>query len=340
MNAVSQIDTRQADPVEKPDIILGDDWDERVRADEPTEEPVLEKRRLIALNRSPLARKIITFNLLALVVLVGGILYLNQSRVGLVEQRERGLTTEARLMARVFEAKGGADALAPDAALEQEITLSLGEGASLSARTIQLILLITVLSIAPGLAIMITCFPFLVTVLAILRQAIGLQQSPPNMLIVSLALFLTFFLMSPTVQKALRDGVQLLVEQKIDEKEAADRIVGPFREFMAANVRESDVRLLQNLRPGRIGNVDGAAPDITILVPAFMISELRRGFEIGFLVALPFLVIDLIVATITMSMGMMMLPPSVIGLPIKVLFFVLIDGWSLLVSGLVRSYGA
>ena len=229
----------------------------------------------------------------------------------------------------------------PGVASAQAPELLLGKtGGSMSGRIVQIVAILSVLSIAPSLLVMTTSFTRFVVALSFLRSGLGLQNTPGNVVLVSLALFLTFFVMSPTFEKAWREGVQPLVEQKIDEKEAADRIVGPFREFMAANVRESDVRLLQNLRPGRIGNVDGAAPDITILVPAFMISELRRGFEIGFLVALPFIVIDLIVATISMSMGMMMLPPSVIGLPIKVLFFVLIDGWSLLVSGLVRSYGA
>ncbi|MCB1541306.1 MAG: flagellar type III secretion system pore protein FliP [Rhodoblastus sp.] len=228
-----------------------------------------------------------------------------------------------------------------DVASAQASEFLLGKaGGSMSGRIVQIVAILSILSIAPSLLVMTTSFTRFVVALSFLRSGLGLQNTPGNVVLISLALFLTFFVMSPTFEKAWREGVQPLIEQRIDEKEAADRIVGPFREFMTANVRESDVRLLQNLRPRKSENIDSTATDLAVLVPAFMISELRRGFEIGFLVALPFLVIDLIVATITMSMGMMMLPPSVIGLPIKVLFFVLIDGWSLLVSGLVRSYSA
>lgn len=212
----------------------------------------------------------------------------------------------------------------------------------MSGRIVQLVALLSVLSIAPSLLVMTTSFTRFVIALSFLRSGLGLQSAPGNIVLISLSLFLTFFVMSPTFDKAWRDGVQPLVEQKIGEQEAIGRIVEPFRDFMVSNVREADLRLMKDLRSSRGAEAPGeanAAVSLTILVPAFMISELRRGFEIGFLVALPFLVIDLIVATIVMSMGMMMLPPSVIGLPIKVLFFVLIDGWSLLVRGLVHSYG-
>lgn len=208
----------------------------------------------------------------------------------------------------------------------------------LSGRIVQLVAVLTILSIAPSLLVMTTSFTRFVIALSFLRSGLGLQSTPGNIVLVSLAMFLTIFVMSSTFEKAWNEGVQPLVEQKINEKEAAERIIAPFREFMAANVREADVRLLQNLRREKSGGADETVVGLAILVPAFMMSELRRGFEIGFLIALPFLVIDLIVATITMSMGMMMLPPSVIGLPVKVLFFVLIDGWSLLIGGLVRSY--
>lgn len=210
--------------------------------------------------------------------------------------------------------------------------------ASASGRIVQVVALLSVLSVAPSLLVMMTSFTRFVVALSFLRSGIGLQSTPGNMVLVSLALFLTLFVMSSTFEKAWNDGVQPLVEEKISEKDAIARIVEPFREFMTANVREADLRRLRSLRREAPSEQVVAPPSLTVLIPAFMMSELRRGFEIGFLIALPFLVIDLIVATITMSMGMMMLPPSVIGLPIKVLFFVLIDGWALLIGGLVRSY--
>ena len=208
----------------------------------------------------------------------------------------------------------------------------------LSGRIVQLVTLLSVLSVAPSLLVMTTSFTRFAIALSFLRSGLGLQSTPGNMVLVSLSMFLTIFVMGPTFEKAWGDGVRPLVEQRISEEEAASRIVAPFRDFMIANVRDGDVKLLRDLQsPGKPA-ATGADTPLTLLIPAFMMSELRRGFEIGFLIALPFLVIDLIVATITMSMGMMMLPPSVIGLPVKVLFFVLIDGWSLLVSGLVRSF--
>ncbi|MFT4095942.1 MAG: flagellar type III secretion system pore protein FliP [Rhodoblastus sp.] len=210
---------------------------------------------------------------------------------------------------------------------------------AVSGRIVQLVAILSVLSIAPSLLVMTTSFTRFIVALSFLRSGLGLQNTPGNMVLVSLALFMTLFVMSPTLERSWNEGVRPLVEHSIDEREAAERIVSPFREFMMEHVRAADLKLLKDLRDGPERAVDGGAPSLAILVPAFMMSELRRGFEIGFLIALPFLVIDLIVATITMSMGMMMLPPSVIGLPIKVLFFVVIDGWSLLVSGLVRSFG-
>lgn len=226
------------------------------------------------------------------------------------------------------------------AASAQSFDLAQGiANGPISGRIVQLVAVLSVLSIAPSLLVMTTSFTRIVVALSFLRSGLGLQSTPGNIVLVSLALFLTLFVMSPTLQKAWNDGVEPLVERKISEKEAAERIVEPFREFMLANVRDADVKLLRNLQKQSGRGEPAGTASLTILVPAFMMSELRRGFEIGFLIALPFLVIDLIVATITMSMGMMMLPPSVIGLPVKVLFFVLIDGWSLLVSGLVRSFG-
>jgi flagellar biosynthesis protein FliP len=211
--------------------------------------------------------------------------------------------------------------------------------ATVTGRIVQYVFLITVLSVAPGLLIMATSFTRFIIAFSFLRSGMGLPSTPANLVLISLALFLTFFVMAPVFDKAWSEGLQPLIENRIGEAEAFEKITAPFREFMLANVREKDLALFQDLAQ----NVPGAATtagteNLRVIVPAFMISELRRGFEIGFLIALPFLVIDLIVATLTMSMGMMMLPPTVISLPFKVLFFVLIDGWNLLVGSLVRSF--
>jgi flagellar biosynthetic protein FliP len=204
---------------------------------------------------------------------------------------------------------------------------------------IQVFGLLTVLSIAPGLLIMVTSFTRFVIAFSILRAGIGLQTTPANFILISLSLFMTFYVMTPTFDRAWNDGVKPLMNNEITEQVAFDRISEPFRAFMLNNVREKDFDLFANLARERGQNVvEGQAVDLRVLVPAFMISEIRRGFEIGFLIVLPFLVIDLIVATITMSMGMMMLPPTVVSLPFKILFFVLIDGWNLLVGSLVRSF--
>ncbi len=229
--------------------------------------------------------------------------------------------------------------LIPGMVIAQDITLSLGDGGSVSARSIQLILLLTVLSLAPGLAIMITCFPFLVTVLAILRQAIGLQQSPPNMLIVSLALFLTYFVMEPVFTTAWETGLSPLINETIDVETAMKRSLVPFRGFMAARVDPDTYNAMAELRPApQLISDPGPNSPLSVLVPSFLLSEISRAFQIGFLVFLPFLIIDLVVAAILMSMGMMMVPPAIVSLPFKLAFFVVADGWSLIASALVRSY--
>jgi flagellar biosynthetic protein FliP len=211
--------------------------------------------------------------------------------------------------------------------------------ATATGRIIQLILLITVLSIAPGLLIMVTCFTRFVIALSFLRAGLGLQTTPANLVLISLALFMTFYVMAPTFDRAWQSGLGPFMENKIGEQEAYVQITQPFKAFMRANVRDKDLQLFEDLanQNGR-PRTAGAEVELRVLIPAFMISELRRGFEIGFLIVLPFLVIDMIVATLTMSMGMMMLPPTVISLPFKILFFVLIDGWNLLIGGLVRSF--
>ncbi|WP_158965210.1 flagellar type III secretion system pore protein FliP [Chachezhania sediminis] len=223
-------------------------------------------------------------------------------------------------------------------AAAQDVTLSLGDGQSISARAIQLIAMVTVLSLAPGLAIMITCFPFIVTVLAILRQAIGLQQSPPNMLIVSLALFLTYFVMAPVFTTAWENGISPLIAERIAVEEAVIETLRPFRVFMAARVDAETFASMADLRPDV--TVGTPAPDapLSVLVPSFMLSEIARAFQVGFLVFLPFLIIDLVVAAVLMSMGMMMVPPAIVSLPFKLAFFVIADGWSLVAGALVRSY--
>ena len=223
-------------------------------------------------------------------------------------------------------------------AVAQEISLSLSQDGSLSVRTIQLILLITVLSVAPGLAIMITCFPFMVTVLAIVRQGIGLQQSPPNMLIISLALFLTYFVMDPVFSEAWTNGIAPLIDEKITVEIAATRALEPFRSFMASRVDMDTLSTLSALRPDTVATLSAPEAPLSILVPRFILSELARAFQIGFLILLPFLIIDLVVAAVLMSMGMMMVPPALVSLPFKLAFFVIADGWTLIADGLVRGY--
>lgn len=223
-------------------------------------------------------------------------------------------------------------------AMAQDLTLSLGDGASLSARTLQLIALITVLSLAPGLAIMVTCFPFVVTVLSILRQGIGLQQSPPNMLIVSLALFLTFFVMEPVFTQAWETGIEPLLQERLSTALAIERTLAPFRVFMAGRVDPDTFATMAALRPETTAVAAGADAPLSVLIPSFMLSEIARAFQIGFLVFLPFLIIDLVVAAILMSMGMMMVPPAIVSLPFKLAFFVIADGWTLIAESLVRGY--
>lgn len=214
-----------------------------------------------------------------------------------------------------------------------------GSDAQTSGRIVQYVALLTVLSLAPSILIMVTSFTRFIVAFSFLRSSLGLPSTPANIVITTLALFLTFFVMAPVFDEAWKNGVKPLIDNKITEQQAYIAITDPFREFMLKHVREKDLALFTDLAASR--GIATAAPeqaDLRTLVPAFMISELRRGFEIGFLIALPFLIIDLIVATITMSMGMMMMPPTVISLPFKVLFFVLIDGWSMLAGSLVNSF--
>ena len=210
-------------------------------------------------------------------------------------------------------------------------------GASASGRIIEMVALLTVLSIAPGLLIMVTSFTRFIIALSFLRSGLGIQSTPANLVLISLALFMTFFVMAPTFDRAWQTGLKPMLDNEISQQEALVAVAQPFREFMLSQVREKDVALFESLSKGRFDAGDRSKVDLRLLIPAYMISELRRGFEIGFLIVLPFLVIDMIVATLTMSMGMMMLPPTIISLPVKILFFVLIDGWNLLIGSLVRS---
>ena len=227
--------------------------------------------------------------------------------------------------------------LAAGPAAAQDVSISLGDG-SLTGRAVQLILLVTVLSLAPGLAVMVTCFPFIVTVLSILRTAIGLQQSPPSMLIVSLALFLTYYVMEPTLTEAYARGVEPLVAEEIDLAQAFAEASEPFRLFMAARVDPDTLARMAELRPGADADAAPLEQPLSILVPSFLLSEIERAFLIGFLIFLPFLIIDLVVAAVLMSMGMMMVPPAMVALPFKLAFFVVADGWTLISGALVRSY--
>lgn len=249
--------------------------------------------------------------------------------------------------------------LLPEVALAQTLSLDMGEGGgSATQRIIQLFLLFTALSVAPSIVLMITCFTRLLIVFSLLKQALGTQNAPPPMVLTSLALFMSLAIMGPALERAWTEGISPYVDERIDEDTAFERTMQPFREFMLANVREKDLALFANMAEGGLvegPNVDaeeqvplGETEDeihsiadtlpLRAIVPAFMLSEIRRGFEIGFLVYVPFVIIDMVIASVLMSMGMMMLPPMMIALPFKIVFFVLVDGWYLVVGSLVRSF--
>jgi flagellar biosynthesis protein FliP len=223
----------------------------------------------------------------------------------------------------------------PTAALSQATTVNLGDP-SLTGRAIQLVLMLTVLSLAPGILMTVTCFTRIVVALSLLRTGIGAPSVPPNPVMISLALFLSLFVMAPTFEQAWTKGINPYTEGRLTEQQAFDRTAQPFRVFMLSQVRDDDLRLFTEL--SKKPAVARAKTPLPTLVPAFMISELRRAFEIGFLLLLPFLVIDLAVSAVLMAMGMMMLPPPTISLPMKIIFFVLVDGWSLVAGSLVRSF--
>ncbi|GJL84385.1 MAG: flagellar biosynthetic protein FliP [Micavibrio sp.] len=229
--------------------------------------------------------------------------------------------------------------LAGHEALAQNISIDLGgEGdGTVSGRVIQLVALLTILSLAPSILIMMTSFTRIIVVLSFLRTAIGIQQTPPNTVMISLALFLTFFIMAPTFTAAYEEAIKPLIAEEIDEIEAFERGVAPFQTFMLKHVREQDLELFANYsQEGPFDTVDDIP--LQVIIPAFMITELRRAFEIGFMLFLPFLIIDLVTASILMSMGMMMLPPVTISLPFKIIFFVLVDGWYLIAGSLIQGF--
>jgi flagellar biosynthetic protein FliP len=228
--------------------------------------------------------------------------------------------------------------LVPSLAFGQDISIDFGDDATLTERAVQLVGLVTLLSLAPSILVMVTSFTRIVVVLSLLRTAIGLQTAPPNSVMVSLALFLTIFIMGPTLQQSYDQGIRPLLAGTIQIEEAFNLASAPVATFMQANVRDQDLELfydMSNLPPPAS---DEEAIPLQILIPAFMISELRRAFEIGFLLFIPFVIIDMVVASVLMSMGMMMLPPVVISLPFKLIFFVLVDGWHLVAGSLVRSF--
>jgi len=231
-------------------------------------------------------------------------------------------------------------AFAQDAApaLEPAININLGTGEGLTARILQMAALITVLSLAPSILIMTTSFVRIVVVLSLLRTAIGLQQAPPNVVIISLSLFLTAFVMQPVWDRAYEDGIGPVMREELPLDEAFPRIVEPVRGFMLAQTRDDDLQLFIDMARFETPPATAAETPLRVLIPAFMISELRRAFEIGFMLFVPFLIIDLVVSSLLMSMGMMMVPPVTISLPFKLIFFVLVDGWRLVSGSLIESF--
>lgn len=227
-------------------------------------------------------------------------------------------------------------ALLPAAAHAQGMGLDLGSGGPMSGKVIQLVLMLTVLSLAPGILMTVTSFTRIVVALSLLRSGFGTPGVPPNPVIISLALFLSFFVMAPTFSTAWEQGIEPYTKGQISEERAFEAAAAPFRQFMLAEVGREELALFADLAQDR--PVEASAVKLTTLVPAFMVSELKRAFEIGFLLLLPFLIIDLAVAAVLMAMGMMMLPPPTISLPMKIIFFVLVDGWALVAGSLVKSF--
>jgi flagellar biosynthesis protein FliP len=228
----------------------------------------------------------------------------------------------------------------PEAGFAQSMTVDLGDspGGGTAGRLIQLVILMTIITLAPSILVMTTSFMRIIIVLSFLRSALGLQQTPPNQVLISLALFMTLFIMAPVFEKSYDEGLRPLIEEEISQQEAMERIGAPFHAFMLKHVREKDLQLFVSMSP----DLKIEAPEETpfrVLIPSFMISELKRAFEIGFLIFIPFVIIDMLVASVLMAMGMMMLPPVMISLPFKLIFFVLVDGWYMVCGSLIKSFG-
>ena len=223
-------------------------------------------------------------------------------------------------------------------ALAQNISLNIDDVSTgtASARILGVLALITILSLAPSIVIMMTSFTRLIVVFSITRSALATNATPPNMVFISLALFMTIFIMTPAFEKSWEQGIKPIIDEKVELLDGMEKAALPLKEFMVKNTREKDLQLFNDLAGEKPEKIEDASLKTTI--PAFMISELRRAFEIGFLIYIPFLIIDMVVASVLMSMGMMMLPPSVISLPFKIIFFVLIDGWHMLAGSLINSF--
>lgn len=223
-------------------------------------------------------------------------------------------------------------------AYAQSVSLNLDNVTSgtATARIFSVLALITILSLAPSIVIMMTSFTRLIVVFSITRSALATNATPPNTVLIALALFMTIFIMSPTLEKSWELGIKPIIDEKVEIVEGLEKASEPLKEFMVKNTREKDLQLFSDLAKEKPKDIKSASLKITI--PAFMISELRRAFEIGFLVYVPFLIIDMVIASVLMSMGMMMLPPSVLSLPFKIIFFVMIDGWYMLSGSLINSF--
>lgn len=202
---------------------------------------------------------------------------------------------------------------------------------------LQVLFLLTILSIAPSILLMTTCFTRIIIVLGFVRQAMGTQNMPPTQVVIGLSLFLSFFIMSPTINQINENALQPYLNEEINQTEALDKALEPMRDFMFSQVKESELTMLSDITMSDEPFDKDDIPTMT-LIPAFILSELKRSFQMGFMIYIPFLVIDMIVASILMSMGMMMLPPVIISMPFKLLLFVLVDGWALIVGSLIKSF--
>jgi flagellar biosynthetic protein FliP len=235
--------------------------------------------------------------------------------------------------------------LFPALAAAQSVSIDLGQAGDhagaqapgTTGRLVQIVALFTVLSLAPSLLVMVTAFTRIIIVLSLLRGALGAQGTPPNMVVIGFSLFLTYFVMQPTLDRAWTEGVQPMVAGTVPELEAMRRAAEPFRSFMQANAKPADIASFEEIGHLPPSPANAPAP-WRALIPAFMVGELRRAFEMGFLLYLPFTIIDLVVSSVLMSLGMMMLPPNGVSLPFKLIFFVMVDGWRMVAGSLTQSF--